>query len=146
MDEMEVNGNDGALNFDAGGDDPFAIPPPLDGSLLFDDPGNIGEQNEALNPEDNVDGDQTQDSAEKKKKKRAFKPRVNLNEERYVYLLFGSNIKHLLFLHFNYCRINYFRPEGVSIRGLHWSSIITAGNRSTPKKTCGVTYKDSCKK
>jgi hypothetical protein len=88
MDGIEVNGNDGALNFGAEGDDPFTIPPPLDGSLLFEDPVNLGEQNEAVNPQDNVDadGDQTQDSAEKKKKKRAFKPRVNLNEERYEYL------------------------------------------------------------
>ena len=81
MDEIQVNGNDGALNFVAGVDDPFVIPPPLDGSLLFEDPV-IGEQNEAINPQDNVDADQTQDSAEKKKKKRVIKPRVNLNEER----------------------------------------------------------------
>ena len=91
MDEIQVNDNDGALNFGAGADDPFAIPPPLDGSLLFQDPV-IDEQNEAINPQDNVDGDQTQDSAEKKKKKRAFKPRVNLNEERYVYALSDCDI------------------------------------------------------
>ena len=94
MDDMEVNGNGDALNFDAEADDPFAIPPPLNDLILEDDPADIAGQE--INLQDNVDGDETQDSAEKKKKKRAFKPRVNLNEERYKDLLSRSiNIKHV---------------------------------------------------
>ena len=88
MDEIEVNGNDGGLNFDIEGDDPFRIPPPLDASLLVDDPANIAEENEDLNPQQDGDGE-AKENAEKKKKKRAFKPRVNLNEERYVHCFRG---------------------------------------------------------
>ena len=78
---MEVNGGDMLLDFNGEADDLFAIPPPLNESLLIDDAADIAVQDDAENHQ--VDGDPTQESNEKKKKKRAFKPRVNLNEERY---------------------------------------------------------------
>ena len=82
MDGMEINGIDEGLNFDTEADDGFVLPPPLNESLLADDPVNIGGENE-VNLQDNVDGGEAQDSAEKKKRKRVFHPRVNLNEQRY---------------------------------------------------------------
>ena len=80
---MEINGIGEGLNFDGDVDDGFVLPPPLNESLLADDPVNIAGEND-VNLQDNVDGDETQDSAEKKKKKRLCKPRVNLNEQRYI--------------------------------------------------------------
>ena len=84
IDGMEINGIDEGLNFDGDVDDGFVLPPPLNESLLADDPVNIAGENDVVNIQDNVDGDETQDSAEKKKKKRVCKPRVNLNEQRYI--------------------------------------------------------------
>ncbi|XP_028399152.1 TIMELESS-interacting protein-like [Dendronephthya gigantea] len=117
---MEVYGNDVVLG-DA--EDLFAIPPPLDESLLVDDPANIAAHDDAENQ--NIDGDPTQENDGKKKKKRAFKPRVNLNDERLCSKNGIQALKHL-------CSEENFKGKGHEVSDLnkllcrfeHWAQCL----------------------